>query len=498
MRKTKLLFATFILLAVAGCASGVKFPSAPLSNTDTPQGKQAAYDTNGDGKADYFTYADNSGRITVIAYDYANKGAPDSFVNLDEQPNSRCRHLFIILDGVAFDVVKEFYDAGHLRMFYPPSRLVAPFPAMTDLAVEDALGDIPCPALEASYYDRVTGAAAGGQWNYLLQKNAPASRLITYRQWVPLDALAYFSPWLIFKHEIHGAKSALDRHDTQDVIFYSAGCAGMGTGNGKEGHVRCLELTERMINQVTLETRGMVKFTIIADHGHTYTKPARLDLPGLLRKKGWHPGNHLDAPKDFVMPEFGDVTYAAFYTHDAAALAADLAAIEGVELAVYQADGKISLVSRRGNALISERNGRYKYEPQGGDVLQLNDIVAKLRAEGKVDDSGFIDDRALLEATAAHLYPDPLRRLWRAFNGMVENVPDVIVSIEDNYYAGSANYAFLVKLNSTHGGLNYKNSLAFAMSTAGPLPPVMRSEDIPKNLGAVLGRPFPPCKSGKP
>ncbi len=44
---------------------------------------------------------------------------------------------------------------------------------------------------------------------------------------------------------------------------------------------------------------------------------------------------------------------------------------------------------------------------------------------------------------------------------------------------------------STHGGLNNSGSVTFIMSTAGALPPVMRSRDVPKNMKALTGEPFP-------
>jgi hypothetical protein len=494
MNKAKLPAVLIIALFAAGCACGIKFPASPLSQADTERGKEAAYDTDGDGRADYFTFSDESGRVAVIAYDYSDDGAPDSFVNLASLPAERCRHFVIILDGVPYDAVKEFYDAGHLRMFYPPSRVVTVFPAMTDLGIEDALGYIPCPSMEASYYNRRNGGMTDGAWDYLRAKNAPGDALLDYRAFMLLDTAAYFSPWQVFKHEIKGAKAVFDRRDRQDVLAYFVGSAGMGTVNGKEGHVRCLEMVERMVNQITWESRGMVKFTMFADHGHTYTNSQRLDMSAPLEKKGWRPATRLKDKKDFIQIEFGVVTYAAFYTHDAPALSADLAGIDGVDLAAYHADGKVFVNSKRGSAVISEKDGRFKYEPEGGDPLQLNDIIAALKAAGKVDENGFIDDRALFEATATHIYPDPLRRLWRAFYALVENVPDVMVSLEDKWYGGSPGYNLLVKIASTHGSLNHNNSVTFVMSTAGPLPPVMRIEEISKHISAILGRQFPPHK----
>lgn len=494
---TMMLLVLLTAVVITGCASGVSFPSAPLSHADTPLGHQCSYDMNRDGVPDYFTYADESGRITMIAYDYSNSGTPTSQVKLDSLPASRCRHFMLILDGVSYDLLKEFYDKGHLRMFHPPSRVIAPFPAMTDVAIEDEIGFIPARSMEAAYYDRRKNAQNLGSWDYLTKKNEPYADILTYRVSTLFDGISYLAPWQVFKHEVGKSKSVFDRRDRLDTLAYYVGSAGMGTANGREGHVRCLEMMERLVNQIMWETRGNAKFTLTADHGHTYTQAKRLDTTAILKKKGWKSVSHLKGKKDFVQVKFGVVTYAAFYSHDAPGLARDLAGIEGVQFAVYHRDGKVFLDSAHGDAVISEKNGRFKYEAQGGDPLQLNEIIARLKAAGKVDAEGFIEDKALFDATVTHVYPDPLRRLWRSFYTLVENPPDVMISLEDNWYAGSGTFTFLAKVASTHGGLNAANSTTFIMSTVAPLPPALRSDEVPAAISKILGRPFPPHREGK-
>ena len=102
-------------------------------------------------------------------------------------------------------------------------------------------------------------------------------------------------------------------------------------------------------------------------------------------------------------------------------------------------------------------------------------------------------DRAW-QATTQHEYPAALERLWRAHFGMVENPPDVIVSLKDDYYSGAGGFAAFAKVASTHGGLNKSNSTTFIMSTAGPLPPVMQSADIPKAMKTLTGADWPTGK----
>ncbi len=480
-----------IALCVAGCRHRLWFPETPMSQSNSPHGGQISYDTDGDGRADYFEFIDESGRKSGIAYDYNNDAQPDSFVYLDKLPSSRCRHLVIILDGFTYDLVKDFYDKGHLRFFHPPVRVVAPFPTMTDLCIADALNHIPCLSYEALYYDRRKRRLTRGTWDYLHVRNEAWVGDLDYRGPIILDTFSYLSPWQVVKKQIAQAHSVFSRRDGREVILYFVGTAGMGTTNGTEGQLRCLRIVERLVGQVMCETRGLVKITMLADHGHTGKPFENAHLSKYLKQKGWRPAKRLRKKRDFVHIEFGLVTYAAFLTRDAPGLAADLAGAGSVDLAAYMVPEGVAVVSSRGSAVISEKDGRFRYRAQKGDVLLLKEVITKLDKEGKVDAEGYIDDSAFFEATVTHEYPDALRRLWRAFYGLVENVPDVVVSLKDEYCSGSSGYSAILKRASTHGGFNYTNSVTFIMSTAGPLPEAMRSDEIPEHLGRLFNRPFP-------
>ena len=171
-----------------------------------------------------------------------------------------------------------------------------------------------------------------------------------------------------------------------------------------------------------------------------------------------------------------------------AELAGDLMTAEGVELASFIEDDHVVVLGPDGGrAVIRRRDGRHKYEPITGDPLDLKAILAEVDADAE----GYVEAGAMLDATIDHNYPIPLQRLWRAHFGLVANPPDVIASLADGVYCGSASFGGAVKVASTHGSLNKRNSVTFIMSTAGPLPPVMRSADIPTHLGRLFGLPWP-------
>ncbi|HPY77959.1 MAG TPA: hypothetical protein PLQ45_08970, partial [Anaerohalosphaeraceae bacterium] len=169
----------------------------------------------------------------------------------------------------------------------------------------------------------------------------------------------------------------------------------------------------------------------------------------------------------------------AFYTHNPAPVADALLASPAAALACYPTPQGVCVRTRDGSALISYHDGRYRYAPDSGDPLQLNPILDNLRQQGLIAEDGFIEDRVLLDATQNHIYPDPLRRIWLAFHGLVQHPADLIICLHDGWYHGSASFDRLSGgAVSTHGSLNQINSTTFVLTMTGPLPPALRLEEI--------------------
>ena len=479
--------AVALAAATAGCGKPVHFPAEAMPPPDGDATRRA-YDTDRNGKADYLTFLNAAGRIDRIGYDRDEDGRADVVVDLDAIPLGRCRHLVIVLDGFGYEVIQRYRGAGGLRLFHRPSRVIAPYPTLTDPCLEDVLGYMPCRGMEALYYHRRRNRQAGGAWAYLTGRNAPYNRLLHYRANLIWDAIAYLWPWAVFGKEVNDAKRLFDKARTQEVRAYFVSSAGVGTQRGEEGQRMCLKRIEQLINQVIWETRGLVKVTLLADHGHSYTPARRVGIEPHLRQRDWRLTDRLRRPEDVVYLRFGLETYASFATSRPAALAGDLIDCEGVELASYAEGGSVIVLGRGGQrAAVRQKGRRYRYEPLKGDPLKLRGVLAAL--PGGRD--GYHDADELMTATARHVYPAPLQRLWRAHFGLVENPPDVIVSLEDRYFSGSTAFGGAVKVASTHGGLNYRNSVTFIMSTVGEFPAVMRSGDVPTHMKRLTGHDWP-------
>jgi hypothetical protein len=483
------------------CVAPVRFPEKPLTEEQTASGLVRAYDTTGDGRADYFTSEDASGRIIRIGYDTKGEGAPTEWVDLDAIPVAGARHIILIVDGIGDVAVEAMRKEGRLRLFYPPSRLISPFPPMTDLALTDAFRSAACASYEVIYYDREKKSLVGGSADYMNFMNQSWVNHLNYRGLAIMDLLSYLYPGWSFETELSTFRMALARSDRDDMTAYFVSTAGLGTRLGMAGQRRVLETIDRLTEELVQKTRGRVKVTMMSDHGHTLTACERVDFRPYLKERGWRPADRLEKPRDVAVIEFGIITYAAFATDDRPGLAAILVEHPGVDLVTYP-DGERVAVEKKGERAYVERRGdRYRYVAAAGDPLDLAPIIEKMKAEKAIDADGFADDRAWFERTLTHKYPDPLNRLWRAFNGMVTYAPDVVASMKEAYCTGAMSRSVWVpKISSTHGDLEQKSSTAFIMSTIGPvLPPGVgaRHRDLAPIMEKLTARPWPPQGEGK-
>jgi hypothetical protein len=485
----------------AGCAGPLRFPDKPLAAQETAAGLMQAYDADADGRADYFTVRDADGRIAGIGYDTKGEGTPTDFVGLDKVPLASCRHVILILDGIGYETVEAMRQEGRLRLFYPPGRVISTFPAMTDLVLADVFRCGVCAGYEAVHYDREKKGIVGGDSDYMSFKNEAWAKDIAYRAGALLDPLSYLYPGWAFETELGDFRKVLDRWNPSDVAAYFVSTAGLGTRQGLKGQRRVLEAVDRMAEELVWKTRGKVKVTVLSDHGHTLVQCERVDFRPYLRERGWRVVDRLEKPRDVAPIEYGTVTYASFATNDRAGLAATLAEHPGVDLAAYPEGDRVGVEKKGGRAWVERSGSRYRYTAAAGDPLELTPIIEKMKADKVIDADGFADDRVWFERTLEHKYPDALDRLWRAFNGLVENAPDVVASLKGAYCAGAASRAFwMPKVASTHGDLARKSSTAFIMSTIGPvLPPGVgaRHRDLPAILENLTGRPWPLKGEGK-
>lgn len=460
--------------SLGGCRGPSLMPPAPLAQTEDP--RLRSYDFDGDGGPDYVERLGEDGRVAALRFDStADPPAPEVLLAPPGTPGTR--QLFIALDSVPYNLVRDMWLQGRFRLFYPPVQVISPFPVMTDLCLAEFFGVSPCLGVEASRY---TGRGKTTAYlEYFALANSPWLANVDY--YIPFTdhASAYLYPAAGLHRELAGIeRTVLD--STADAVFtYVLSTSAIGSRYGRDGHVQGLVALDRFCQALMMRTRGRLQITLMSDHGHNLLDSRFLSLHHRLEELGYRDAPTLVSNGDVVVPRYGPVTCAALYTRSPAQAAADTIALEGVELAFFQEGDAIIALGRDGaRARIEQRDGRYRYTPGHGDPLALLECIERLRQAGHVDADGFIDDHALFNATLEHVYPDPLRRLWRAFHGLVIRTPDVLLSLEDGYCYGTSFFDYFIDMRAAHGSLRKSSSTAFAMTTAGRLPDAVRMNDL--------------------
>jgi len=453
-----------------------------------------AFDADRDGRTDYWQYQRADGRKHALAYPAQTEQAPGPPVDLDQIDPAQCPHFLIVLDGIPFELVDHLWRAGHFRWFHRPSRVICCYPSMTDLALSELFGTRPCLGYQALYFDRRNNRLSDGNRVYLSGANSPWLDRMNYRCSLWWDARAYLDPQAVFDHEIRGLRRSFRSVAAGPACGYSVGTAGLATRGGQPALEACLTEIDALCEEIIYERRGRVKITLTADHGHNLTDNRRVSFEKLLTAAGYRPAGSLRGPRDVVMISYGLVTYVELFTKDPAGVAQCLVEHPDVEFVCYPEGEAIVVRDRCGQARITRGRLGFGYDSTGGDPLRLAAIADQLGGQAGLDTDDGVEDEAWFQATIEHDYPDPLRRIWRAFHGLVENPPDLIVNLRDGACHGSKFFYAVIggHVPSTHGSLNRRNSTTFVMSMLGELPPALRSEDVLPALDRLRGSPVCP------
>ncbi len=478
-----------LTLLTVGCGFDPRWPQSAAERLQDGPDVVVSYALDGAKRPNYFQ-RHRDGRVVEVSFDLNGDGQADETVDRTRDDPS-WPHCLLVLDGAPFDVVQAMWDAGHFRLFPRPSRLVSVFPAMTDLAMTRLFGSPICSGPEALYFDRAANRMRGGNLSYLAGDNAPWLKFVSYHAPQSIGAKAYLDPQAVFDEEMNGAMRAFRAARTGLVSAYSIGASGLGTRGGPEAMRAYLLTVERLCERLVYEHRGRVRITITSDHGHNLRPCRRINFRRSLEAAGFRQADRLNDDRDVVVPAYGLVTYAAMFTKQPARLAEAMVHDPAVDLVAYR-DGEAVVVLAPGAAARISRTseGKFTYEPTTGDPLRLMPIMMELRKAGHVSVCNEIDDRAMFEASANHLYPDPLHRLWECFDNLMHHPPDVALSLKDEFCHGSWLFEIGIgKVASTHGSLNLKSSSAFVLSDIEPLPKSIRMADLLTTLERTRAAP---------
>lgn len=477
-------------LLAAGCAGpGPRaFPVAPSAVRDEGAGGvRVEYRLPGGRPAGYAEVQEQAGTTTRVLFDEDGDGqfeseaawppaigaegagggaGRDDSTGWKPVPQGDVPHVLLILDSVPFEMVAEFRRQGRFSLFKEPSELVSVFPSMTDPALAEFFGTSPCVAVESNYYDG--RRLVEGNSSYLDERNAPWVRHVDFRLEPRDHAFAYLFPGMWLRGELGRIERAL-LAEPRDFVAYVVATSCLGSQRGRDGHAYALVEVERFCRSLVAQMHGRVHITLMSDHGHAFAEGRRVRLRDWLGRLGYRVTDRLREPRDVVVPEYGLVSCAAVYTDSPGAVAGDVVNLSGVELACYRRarDGgessggaeEIRVISRAGRGRVVLHNGEAVYEGTGAELFEH--------------------------------YPDGAARIWRAFHGLFEHTPDVLVSLQDGCYSGSSDLDAWINMRGVHGNLRADGTLGFIMSTSAQLEPRLGIGEARQRLieaGLAVGR----------
>ena len=120
--------------------------------------------------------------------------------NVQSRPGStRPRRLLLCLDGVPHELIKAARSRGLFDTFGAPTRLLSPFPTMTNVALSAMFSASPPAGYESLYFDRSARELRGGISKYLGRRTPdkmPSSYMneLDYQEPLAFEFLVYVAP----------------------------------------------------------------------------------------------------------------------------------------------------------------------------------------------------------------------------------------------------------------------------------------------------------------
>lgn len=397
-------------------------------------------------------------------------------------PTASTRRLLVVcVDGVGYDLALEMSRKGELPHFFPPAPVINSFPSLTNVGLTEILAPLnvpPARGYEDYFFDPARNRMEGGLFYRLSHESFVEG---TYRRafdYHPPElmmtadyALPVLGPWLSGEINFAALKSAFLKSAKPVFLAYFDSSDLSAHLYGKWLVRSQLRQLDRLVGEVEAEADGPIDVIVFSDHGNRLEKLRRAPLEEAIRWGGFRLDSNLQDDRSVVLPQFGLVSAAVLYVSNERreTLAEALHGAEGVDLVTYREGDAIVVLGRAGNARVERREGvhgtAFAYRIMDGDPLDLKSVREKLERDGRMEEDGFADEQSWLLATETHSYPDPLRRLWSAFDGLVEQPAGVIVSLQEGYYFGSEWLDLFAWMRATHGSLRAEQSRGVVLST---------------------------------
>jgi hypothetical protein len=386
---------------------------------------------------------------------------------------SRPRRLLLCLDGVPHKLIEAARHRGMFDAFGPTTRLLSPFPTMTNVALSAMLGATPPAGYESLYFDRNARELRGGIGKYLGRRTpdkVPSSYMddLDYQEPLPFEFLIYVAPEKVWRADMQRFRERfLAAPQTRDYFAFLKATDGLLHTQGPARLAIALESLDKILTEIREYCGNETEIVMFSDHGMNLDENHRVPLKSSLERRGFR----------VTIPAFGLCSYAAVYCDGQVIPEVARASVEvpGIDFAVYKDGDEAVVENDRGQARIACRGDEFQYTAVSGDPLELGHLGHGFKTD---NDNGFKTDRAWFEETAGHRYPDAVANVYKSvFTPRVKHTADVLLSIKDGFYYGWTPFGRFVRLHATHGNAMQASSNAFMMSTHRQFPQYVRADE---------------------
>lgn len=409
-----------------------------------------------------------------------------------QRQSSRPRRLLLCLDGVPHELIRVAKSRGLFEFFNEPTRLLSPFPTMTNVALSAMLSATPPAGYESLYFDREARQLRGGIRKYVgwrTPDKIPSSYMeeLDYQEPLAFEFLIYVAADTVWRSDMQRFREGfLNAPQKLDYFAFLKATDGLLHSQGPERLSIALQSLDKILKEIRRVCGHETEIVLFSDHGMNLQENRRANLATNLQRRGFAVRSNLgDRRKRAVsLPAFGLCSYAAAYCASAEIIqdvASALIEEPGVDFVVHRDGTDVLVMGNRGSARIERRiNGdeAFRYSAILGDPLELHHIIASMKEAGEIEADGFASDCAWFQHTKSHEYPDPLRNIFLSIHSTrVKHTADILISLSDGYYYGWSPFGRLVRLAATHGNALQSSSNAFLMSTHREFPAYVRADD---------------------
>lgn len=392
---------------------------------------------------------------------------------------TRPRRLLLCLDGVPHKLIVDAKQRGLFDNFGPPTRLLSPFPTMTNVALSAMFDASPPAGYESLYFDKRAGELRGGIRKYLGRRTPdkiPSSYMddLDYQEPLPFEFLIYVAPEKVWRADMRRFREQFRAApQNRDYFAFLKATDGLLHAQGPSRLNVALESLDKILSEIHDYCGNETEIVMFSDHGMNLEENKRADLTTQLQRRGFHVGPRFangNRKRAVSIPAFGLCSYAAVYCGDedyVPETAKAIIEIRGVDFVVYRDGLEVVIEGSGGSARIQKQDDSYRYVNTNGDPLQLGP-----------DDHGFLNEAVWFEKTNAHRYPDVVVNLYKSlFTSRVKHTADILISLQDGYYYGWSPFGRFVRLAATHGNALQSSSNAFMMSTHRNIPECVRADN---------------------